>query len=146
MAFNQPIDADRVDGLGLISSFLRAPIIGPIIWIVGKLTKQQTHDEDECVSAAPTESFATVATSIDESFPSYDINITPNEYLPSITTEQIDGPLEQKHHPPLKKTRKTSWSDESGQRLAKYCDEVRRPIDCVGFDLLCLLLPIVFCI
>lgn len=36
MAFDRPLEADRVDDLGLLSSFVRAPILGPVMWILGK--------------------------------------------------------------------------------------------------------------
>jgi len=137
MAFNRPIDADRVDDLGLLSSFLRAPIIGPIIWVIGKLARHQEaeqHDPAVC-PPDPRESFTT---SIDDSVMSIDHGSL--ESLPSITTDPIDmcsddsmqqnmepdGPLQSNHFKQdLKKARKTSWSDESGHRLAKYYDEVR---------------------
>lgn len=137
MAFNRPIDADRVDDLGLLSSILRVPIIGPIFWVIGKITRQQHDDElDSAVCrTVPRESFATT---IDESHSS--LNSPSSESLPCMI-EQIGilsddpqrnmGPINLdkiKHDrpPPLKKTRKTSWSDESGHMLAKYCEEVRK--------------------
>ena len=35
MAFDRPLEADSVDDLGLFSSFLRAPVIGTICWLLG---------------------------------------------------------------------------------------------------------------
>jgi hypothetical protein len=35
MAFDRPLEADRVDDLNLFSTFVRAPIIGTIMWILG---------------------------------------------------------------------------------------------------------------
>jgi hypothetical protein len=138
MAFNRPIDADRVDDLGLLSSILRAPIIGPVFWVIKKLTKQQQEELDSVVCrTVPRESFATA---IDESISSQDNH--SSESLPSMITDRLDilsdetqrNLLQQadlfKHDlaPPLKKTRKTSWSDQSGHLLVNYCnDEVSQP-------------------
>jgi hypothetical protein len=35
MAFNQPLEADRVDNLSLLSTLSRAPVIGALFWILG---------------------------------------------------------------------------------------------------------------
>lgn len=35
MAFEVPLDADRVDDLNLFSTFIRAPVIGTLLWILG---------------------------------------------------------------------------------------------------------------
>ena len=46
MAFDRPLEADRVDDLGLLSSFVRAPILGPVMWILGKkLLPDETPDK-----------------------------------------------------------------------------------------------------
>ena len=48
MAFDRPLEADRVDDLGLLSAFVRAPVLGPIMWILGKkLTDSGKNDEDK---------------------------------------------------------------------------------------------------
>jgi len=138
MAFNKPVDADRVDDLGLLSSILRAPIIGPVFWMLGKLTTKQQQDElDSAVCrTVPRESLATEnVSSLDshviDSITSRltdRIGILSDEIQRTNTLRETSpscSELFQKDlHPPLKKTRKTSWSDESGHSLAKYCDEV----------------------
>jgi hypothetical protein len=35
MAFDHPLEADKVDDLGLFSTFVRAPIVGVIMWAIG---------------------------------------------------------------------------------------------------------------
>lgn len=55
MAFDMPIEADRVDDLGLFSFFIRAPIVGTIMWILGgdeakKQEEKEKQTNDEVVS------------------------------------------------------------------------------------------------
>jgi hypothetical protein len=47
MAFDRPLEADRVDDLGLLSTFVRAPIVGPIMWILGKKLGMNDDKDDE---------------------------------------------------------------------------------------------------
>ena len=48
MAFDRPLEADRVDDLGLLSTFIRAPIVGPILWILGKkLVEDETNEKEK---------------------------------------------------------------------------------------------------
>ena len=47
MAFDMPIDADRVDDLGLFSFFLRAPIVGTLMWILGGHEAKKQQEEEE---------------------------------------------------------------------------------------------------
>ena len=45
MAFDQPLEADRVDDLNLFSSFVRAPIIGTIMWLLGGDAAKKQEEE-----------------------------------------------------------------------------------------------------
>jgi hypothetical protein len=132
MAFNKQIDADRVDNLGLFSSFLRAPILGPVVWAVGKFTKTQDENEPVIRNSAQIS-----PPCIDEDFSS--MSLTSSESTPHISPDRIgilfNDDIRRKNLPfecppesdlPLaKKNRKTSWSDQSGQSLAQYYrDEV----------------------
>jgi len=48
MAFDRPLEADRVDDLNLFSVFLRAPVVGTLLWwVAGDKAKRQQLEEDE---------------------------------------------------------------------------------------------------
>lgn len=47
MAFEHPIEADRVEDLGLFASFMRAPVVGTIMWFLGGADAQRA-EEEEC--------------------------------------------------------------------------------------------------
>ena len=47
MAFDRPLEADSVDDLGLFSSFLRAPVIGTICWLLGGEDAKKQADKEE---------------------------------------------------------------------------------------------------
>ena len=44
MAFDRPIEADRVDDLGLFSTFIRAPVVGTILWLLGADDAKQAEE------------------------------------------------------------------------------------------------------
>eukprot|EP00956_Cyclotella_meneghiniana_P011592 scaffold16279_cov68-Cyclotella_meneghiniana.AAC.2 len=46
MAFERPIEADRVEDLGLFSSFIRAPVVGTIMWFLGGADAQRAEEEE----------------------------------------------------------------------------------------------------
>jgi hypothetical protein len=45
MAFDHPIEADRVNDLNFFSTFIRAPIIGTLMWLVGGEKARQQEEE-----------------------------------------------------------------------------------------------------
>jgi len=48
MAFERPLEADRVDDLGFLSSFVRAPIVGPLMYLLGgDMAKKLNKEGDE---------------------------------------------------------------------------------------------------
>ena len=47
MAFDRPIEADRVEDLGLFSSFIRAPLVGTILWLLGGDEAKKEQDEED---------------------------------------------------------------------------------------------------
>jgi hypothetical protein len=57
MAFEVPIEADRPDNLGFLSSFVRAPVVGTIMWVFwGKAAKEIDEKQRlEPVDEEPTE-------------------------------------------------------------------------------------------
>lgn len=47
MAFDFPIEADRVDNLNLFSVFLRAPVIGTVMWFISGGAARREEEEDD---------------------------------------------------------------------------------------------------
>lgn len=46
MAFDQPIEADQVDDLGLLSSLIRAPVVG-IMWLLGGDEEEKKKEQEK---------------------------------------------------------------------------------------------------
>ena len=46
MAFEQRIEADQVEDLSLFSSFLRAPVVGTILWLLGGEDAKKAEEEE----------------------------------------------------------------------------------------------------
>lgn len=46
MAFDRPIEADSVKDFGLLSSLIRAPVVG-ILWLLGGENSNSKEDADE---------------------------------------------------------------------------------------------------
>ncbi len=177
MAFDRPLEADRVDDLGLLSTFVRAPIVGPIMWILGrKLAEHDDEEKENNLSIASTKTHDTACTESSSStmttkhklqssqacgsFP--DIASTAiSDIMQSSSMEEdrgnnvngeeensngklISSDEESKHSEAFnsfqnrKKSRKMSWSDESGQNLVEYCDLVSKRVKLntyLNFDL-----------
>eukprot|EP00551_Chaetoceros_affinis_P007557 CAMPEP_0203683524 /NCGR_PEP_ID=MMETSP0090-20130426/47569_1 /ASSEMBLY_ACC=CAM_ASM_001088 /TAXON_ID=426623 /ORGANISM="Chaetoceros affinis, Strain CCMP159" /LENGTH=400 /DNA_ID=CAMNT_0050552673 /DNA_START=374 /DNA_END=1576 /DNA_ORIENTATION=- len=173
MAFDRPLEADRVDDLGLLSTFVRAPIVGPIMWILGKKLAENNGEEEkentlsivaasakaedanECPSSSSSSfqlsrakgSFPDIASSsisdimnsvsLEEDRGNNSNNAANNTNNSSSSGKQTSTSTnsntcttdeETKHNEAFnsfhirKKSRKMSWSDESGQSLVEYCD------------------------
>jgi hypothetical protein len=155
MAFDRPLEADRVDNLGLLSSFVRAPLVAPIMWAIGGLlpdekentasltnTTEQQKLQENLLRASGNE----VTGQSHEIKPQETIDIlieTSNQITSTSNsslrrnTAKFEGLSTFKNqgddlHEDIqsttswytKKNRKTSWSDESGQDLVHYCNEV----------------------
>lgn len=151
MAFDRPIEADRVDDLGLLSAFVRAPVLGPIMWILGKkLTdggKNDDNKENNSLQTTTDISRSTTSTTLHStyghgSFP--DISSSSVSHITSNFSLQNEGDtisfnssrkIKSREEEELKlneaqnllllrqkKTRRMSWSDESGQNLVEYYD------------------------
>ena len=80
MAFDRPIEADRVDDLGLISSLIRAPVMG-IMWLLGG---QHTEKDD---GSTPTEKVPSL-----DCISGHSSGGDVEDYYPTSTTEDI-GPV-----------------------------------------------------
>lgn len=144
MAFDRPLEADRVDNLNLLSSFMR----GPIMWALGGLL---SDDKENAVNKQKLEvdldgGINTVnSTDRDTGRQSSGISCLEDSELniPSggalrrrssefhmlntrIRSESMSFDEKETNTAILlrKKSRKMSWSDESGQDLVHYYDEV----------------------
>jgi hypothetical protein len=153
MAFDHPIEADRIDDFSLFSAFVRAPlwILGGVLGIKNVhqhdeedacLKPRSLNDDGDCSSSrtSPPRSpmhnasayypedanmsplqrtgaaWASISESNDSSSP------TPPESVSSnpIISDNADNPIVS--FKGLQRTKKTSWSDESGQRLCEYAE------------------------
>lgn len=145
MAFDRPLEADKVDDLGLLSSFVRAPILGPLVWILGR-NMEKSHSQDENITVIEAQTNSTSLDSgtrapaphrdapdlsgsdvscIGDEICSIDEDSFDESHSDDSTKAEHDSAAKSKRRRrALKNTRKTSWSDESGQRLVEYCDEV----------------------
>mmetsp|Transcript_2142 Transcript_2142/g.3932 ORF Transcript_2142/g.3932 Transcript_2142/m.3932 type:complete len:197 (-) Transcript_2142:3095-3685(-) len=161
MAFDRPLEADRVDNLGLLSSFVRAPFVAPIMWAIGGLLPEEKENvtsltsklqfQDDLSRGSGNETTIGPNTEIQPQ-DTTDILIETRNQMTSggcsstslrRTTAKLEGLSTFKYHHnqviddqdeniqhpsnllSTKKNRKTSWSDESGQDLVQYCNEVR---------------------
>jgi hypothetical protein len=128
MAFDRPIEADRIDDFNLFSAFVRAPL-----WILGGVLggnrkNQQTDDEDELDGALPR---IVIKCASNENEPPSDEMLWKDESgkvtLATMPSEEdcssasccaLDPPSADMRRKNL------SWSDESGKSLVEYNDEV----------------------
>lgn len=148
MAFDRPLEADRVDDLGLLSTFVRAPIVGPIMWIgtaiLGRRVQVADGDkenqliqptvaskrdantnnalhsscENDCF---PDMSSSTISDIMDSALIQDECSSRHNQRL-TVEECKVNKTYNSSKH--KKKLRKTSWSDESGQSLVEYYDMV----------------------
>eukprot|EP00548_Thalassiothrix_antarctica_P012093 CAMPEP_0194159556 /NCGR_PEP_ID=MMETSP0152-20130528/77901_1 /TAXON_ID=1049557 /ORGANISM="Thalassiothrix antarctica, Strain L6-D1" /LENGTH=282 /DNA_ID=CAMNT_0038869141 /DNA_START=645 /DNA_END=1493 /DNA_ORIENTATION=- len=47
MAFDRPLEADKVNDLGLFSSFIRAPVVGVLMWALGGDEAKRIEEEQQ---------------------------------------------------------------------------------------------------
>lgn len=155
MAFDRPLDADRVDGDGFISSFVRAPIVGPVMWVLGgllaknmagaenKILEEHTFDENSAKNTCMKQDNEDLPIDRDNTLNQMDPNRSND--MPSAMTRHdksmkslhilptiSDFSLEEENDDPNptqcarnKNRRKMSWADESGQSLDEYYQEDR---------------------
>ena len=143
MAFEIPLDADRVDDLNLFSTLVRAPVIGTLLWILGGSKSQREEDggndqridddADNCHdvrnSSASTGEFSRhTRTALKKAAPS----LVGSEISECDLTESLDAVSLYGYsgstathciHGMSKK--ELSWSDDAGRDLVIY-EEVRR--------------------
>ena len=157
MAFDRPIEADRIDDFNLFSAFVRAPL-----WILGGVLGSNNEDEDEIMSGGSISPNSSPNTSnslhiggsdsgsparvvSDDALPPSSITNQNNPFNNIHNNPTNDGDMEQLHErfgecsvewhssatddgslpsKGLKRSKNLSWSDESGQRLVEFNDEV----------------------
>jgi hypothetical protein len=151
MAFDHPIEADRIDDFSLFSAFVRAPL-----WILGGVLGIKQHDEEDAslkprslnndgdcsssrscsITSPPCSPIHSVSTHYPE-----DVNMSPSLQRTSAWTSISESNDSSSPMPPesrnpiadnadnpvvsfegLQRTKKMSWSDESGQRLCEYAE------------------------
>jgi hypothetical protein len=151
MAFDRPIDADRIDDFNLFSAFVRAPL-----WILGSVLggnpsiEKDDHDPvktrsrlDENIppgSADYSPSRKRVVSDYDLASSDRKTNSCGNNRKASPDggfNSYINGP------PGLKRSKNLSWSDESGKSLVEYNTQVSYYIAlcylaCLGIEIACL--------
>lgn len=156
MAFDRPIEADRIDDFNLISAFVRAPL-----WILsGFLGIKTTNDDDDivrlprldddlhsnsCSSSSSSNhhhhehhhcsSPRGVVTSLSASTTTTTRSLQLGETAPwdaaVFHQRTSDDPVDEASSSTtctdgLNRSKNLSWSDQSGQRLCEYANEVRK--------------------
>eukprot|EP00591_Stephanopyxis_turris_P015456 CAMPEP_0195538502 /NCGR_PEP_ID=MMETSP0794_2-20130614/49562_1 /TAXON_ID=515487 /ORGANISM="Stephanopyxis turris, Strain CCMP 815" /LENGTH=169 /DNA_ID=CAMNT_0040672487 /DNA_START=283 /DNA_END=792 /DNA_ORIENTATION=- len=131
MAFDLPIEADRPEGGSIISSLVRAPVIG-FMWIFGGGAAQELEEADRCVR--DDEDICSNAlqdgdiSSCKDNYPSvFESDVSEDgDSSSSVDTEkQNEENRETSSRLGNRRKGSISWSDESGQSLVEYQDEVQ---------------------
>jgi len=114
MAFDQHLEADRIDDFNLFSNFVRLPLL-----ILGGVLggSKSSHPEDEDgdendIMDCSSDGNADVKHTTKHPPPSPSSRIVSDNDMDE--SDSVGG---------LKRTKKMSWSDESGLRLVEYNDE-----------------------
>lgn len=131
MAFDRPLEADRVDDLNLFGTFIRAPIIGTLLWIVGGKEAQADEEEQKLATVdgtmtPPNQFYSSHGRRLKSSLKKGTPNLVGSDLSDvGACSEALDGMHLVDSSPPgtLKKRKKQlSWSDESGQSLVEVLD------------------------
>ena len=136
MAFDSPLEADRIDDLGFVSAFIRAPVVGTLMWVLGgsKAMEEDEKDqmimdsEDDCTSTSRNNNnrhslnMEETNGKLKKTAPRL-IGSDISEFAAEAEALSLEGCSLQEYSG-LRKSRKMSWSDESGQDLCHYIEEV----------------------
>jgi hypothetical protein len=124
MAFDRPLESDRVDDLSLLGLLTRAPVIGSIMWFLGG---QQARDEEEkelqqqrdleLLLSNPPELRSALQGSSQYVCKSA---LRKSDTLTDCTDAMEDMTMTEK---PLKR-KNISWSDEDGKDLVEFIGQV----------------------
>ena len=128
MAFEVPLEADRVGDLNFFNIVLRAPVIGTIFWILGgNRAKEESEEEDhlrqELEAASDSEQTMKRSFSKRSALKKTAPSLVGSEI--SDIRESMDGLSLGSESKGLGNRKRLSWSDESGQKLCEIIDEVR---------------------
>ena len=132
MAFDRPLEADRIDDFNLFSAFVRAPL-----WILGGVlggNRSINEDDQSKIRRLDDEEIENSPPGSVENSP-YRKRIVSDYDLASMDHSEphvIAGHVccnepsmfDRLTPPGLKRTKNLSWSDESGKNLVEYNDEV----------------------
>lgn len=158
MAFEQPLESDRVDHSSLFSTLLRNPIAGVFMWVLGEhskdrddepeeeLTSRSTNDEDACEGDRP--QIKRVSSHLPISMKSTPSMVGSELSDIGESAEEALGGGSLRLHGShqslaLKLSRKhLSWSDDAGKNLVQFQNQVsllRRDVDrfcrCFGMSM-----------
>ena len=158
MAFDHPLEADKVDDLGLFSTFVRAPIVGVIMWAIGGdeakkrdvLEQQSALREKFGVEDHESEFKPIDATQLQIMIEQNRNRKNGKKKMPNLigsdlsdfgelvisqeSTDVEDADMDDcDGGGGLRRTKKMSWSDESGQDLCEVIDEVSYRLYCCRF-------------
>jgi len=137
MAFEVPLEADRVDDLNLFSTLVRAPVVGTLMWVLGGHNKKAKDDDEEennsprLVPAKQEEMSSTLPrtgnfrrklpSALKKGIPRAGSEVSGllSDSLEGMHLVESNGQLN-----PFKRQKKAlSWSDESGHSLVEYAGE-----------------------
>jgi len=142
MAFDHPIEADRIDDLGLFSAFIRAPVVGTLMWVLGgSKAMEEEEKEKELMLIDGEDDGTSTSRSTRHVLNMEEVNGKLKKTAPRLIGSDISefgecaaeaealalqrsSSLRRSSSKGLRKSRKMSWSDESGQNLCEYIEEV----------------------
>jgi hypothetical protein len=150
MAFEVPLEADRVDDLNFFSTVWRAPVIGAIFWILGGDKALRKEEEEEVEEKEDLHRFVVVDSSVDAGVDlgrqqrpvaaddsmkrSFSKRSALKKNTPSLADSEVsaladvgesfEGLSLSSSPKPCHRKKELSWSDESGKDLAEVIHEV----------------------
>ena len=151
MAFNQPIEADRPDNLDLLTTISRAPLVGTLMWLIGgdmalKLEEEERNEsnstqKDDMDKDKNNGNKAVHSNTTEHILHSENDGNVPDRILSDISEyspiegddnvrltksfEEFTLHDRNESNRSLGSTKRMSWSDEIGQSLVEYSNEVR---------------------
>jgi len=147
MAFDHPIEADRIDDLGLFSAFIRAPVVGTLMWVLGgSKAMEEEEKEKELMLIDGEDDGTSTSRSTRHVLNMEEVNGKLKKTAPRLIGSDISefgecaaeaealalqrsSSLRRSSSKGLRKSRKMSWSDESGQNLCEYIEESTTPYE-----------------
>jgi hypothetical protein len=155
MAFDHPLEADKVDDLGLFSTFVRAPVVGFIMWALGgdeakkreeeEQRKRQVKEqlEGETAESAPSEEKSVPSMQLQQMIEHNRNKKMGKKMFPRMVGSDLsdfgdlatasdstfcdtDDECDCGDGGGLRRTKKMSWSDESGKDLCEMINEVSK--------------------